>query len=107
MRTLKEQMLNNGAYCAFFDYENDFHLYYNYEDTEEDFSDYDIKNWLEIDKIRHEIAKNTITEKCLLTRAKEALDNREYDLASDLQLEIQKSVNLLTERYAQYKKNLL
>ncbi len=75
--------------------------------TEEDFSDYDIKNWLEIDKIRHEIAKNTITEKCLLTRAKEALDNREYDLASDLQLEIQKSVNLLTERYAQYKKNLL
>lgn len=39
MRTLKEQMLNNGAYCAFFDYENDFQLYYNYEDTEEDFSE--------------------------------------------------------------------
>ena len=75
--------------------------------TEEDFSDYDIKNWLEIDKIRHEIAKDTITEKCLLTRAKEALDNREYDLASDLQLEIQRKVNLLTERYTQYKKNLL
>ena len=35
----------------------------------DDFSDYDIKNWLEIDKIRHEIAKDTITDKCLLTRA--------------------------------------
>ena len=42
-----------------------------------------------------------------MTRAKEALDNREYDLASDLQLEIQRKVNLLTERYTQYKKNLL
>ena len=75
--------------------------------TEEDFSDYDIKNWLEIDKMRHEIAKDTITEKCLLTRTKEALDSGAYDLASDLQLEIQKKVNLLTERYTQYKKNLL
>lgn len=43
--------------------------------SDDDFSDYDIKNWLEIDKIRHQIAKDTITEKCLLTRAKDALDH--------------------------------
>lgn len=73
----------------------------------DDFSDYDIKNWLEIDKIRHEIAKDTITEKCLLTRAKTALDEGEYELASDLQLEIQQKVNLLSQLYSRYKKNLL
>lgn len=73
----------------------------------DDFSDYDIKNWLEIDKIRHEIAKDTITDKCLLTRAKTALDEGEYELASDLQLEIQKKVNLLSQLYSRYKKNLL
>ena len=73
----------------------------------DDFSDYDIKNWLEIDKIRHQIAKDTITEKCLLTRAKAALDEGEYDLASDLQLEIQQKVNLLSDLYIRYKKNLL
>ena len=73
----------------------------------DDFSDYDIKNWLEIDKIRHEIAKDTITEKCLLTRTKAALDAGEYDLASDLQLEIQQKVNLLSNLYIRYKKNLL
>lgn len=73
----------------------------------DDFSDYDIKNWLEIDKIRHAIAKDTITEKCLLTRAKDALDTGDYDLASDLQLEIQKKVSLLSDLYSRYKKNLL
>ena len=73
----------------------------------DDFSDYDIKNWIEIDRIRHEIAKDTITEKCLLTRAKNALDEGDYDLASDLQLEIQQKVNLLSSLYIRYKKNLL
>ena len=53
------------------------------------------------------MAKDTITEKCLLTRAKDALDNGEYDLASDLQLEIQRKLNELTVKDTNYKKNLL
>lgn len=75
--------------------------------SEDDFSDYDIKNWIEIDRIRHYLAKDTITEKCLLTRAKDALDNGEYQLASDLQIEMQKKVNQLADLYITYKKNLL
>ena len=75
--------------------------------NEDDYSDYDIKNWLEIDKIRHELGKDTITEKCLLTQAKEALDNDEYDKASEIQLAIQDRVNRLAELYTTYKKNLL
>lgn len=75
--------------------------------ADDDFSDYDIKNWLEIDKIRHEMAKDTITEKSLLTRTKNALDEDEYDLASQLQLEIQKKTALLADLYAKYRKNLL
>lgn len=75
--------------------------------SDNDFSDFDIKNWLEIDKIRHELAKDTITDKCLLTRTKDALDNGEYDLASDLQLAILNKVAELNELYARYKKNLL
>lgn len=75
--------------------------------SENDFSDYDIKNWLEIDKIRHEIAKDTISDKSLLTRAKDALDNEEYETASELQLIIQKKIIGLTELYNTYRKNLL
>ena len=66
-----------------------------------------IKNWLEIDRIRHEIAKDTITDKCLLTRAKAALDEGEYDLASELQLEMQRKTAELGNLYIRYKKNLL
>lgn len=75
--------------------------------SQDDFSDYDIKNWLEIDRIRHEIAKDTITDKCLLTRAKAALDEGEYDLASELQLEMQRKTAELGNLYIRYKKNLL
>ena len=74
---------------------------------DDDFSDFDIKYWLEIDKLRHEIGKDTISQKCLLTRAKEALDNGEYDEASDLQLLIQKEVGRLINLYVRYKKNIL
>ena len=74
---------------------------------DDDFSDYDIKNWLEIDKIRHELAKDMIMEKCLLTQAKEALDNEDYDRASAIQLMIKERVAALTELYDVYKKNLL
>ena len=73
----------------------------------DDFSDYDVMNWREIDEIRHELAKDTITEKCYLTRAKDALDHGEYQVASDLQKEIQKKVNKLATLYVKYKKNLL
>ena len=75
--------------------------------SDDDFSDFDIKNWLEIDKIRHELAKDTITDKCLLTRTKDALDNGEYDLASELQLKVLKKVSELSDKYVRYKKNLL
>ncbi len=74
---------------------------------ENDFSDFDIKLWIEIDKLRHVLGKDTIDEKCLLTRAKEALDKREFGLASDLQKEIQVKVEELICLYERYKKNIL
>lgn len=75
--------------------------------NEDDYSDYDIKNWLEIDKIRHELGKDTITDKCLLTLAKDALDKGDFERASAIQLAIQNKVAELTELYFKYKKNLL
>lgn len=74
---------------------------------ENDFSDFDIKLWIEIDKLRHVLGKDIIDEKCLLTRAKEALDKREFGLASDLQKEIQVKVEELICLYERYKKNIL
>ena len=52
------------------------------------------------------MGKSSLSEKCLLTRIKEALDNNEYDKASDLQIEMQEKVDKLSDLYSQYKKNL-
>ncbi len=56
--------------------------------------------------LRFYIGKDTLSEKCLLTRVKEALDNEEYELASDLQIELQKKIDELINIYLRYKKNL-
>ncbi len=83
------------------------HHLHDEDDFEVDYLAYDSKNWQKIDRIRHEIAKDTITDQCYLTKTKEALDNGEYQVASDLQKEIQLKVNELAELYTKYKKNLL
>lgn len=72
----------------------------------DDATDYDTENWNRINLQRFYLAKDTLSEKCLLTRVKEALDNDAYDLASDLQVELQQKIDKLIEAYAQYKKNL-
>ena len=72
-----------------------------------EFTDMDIKLWLSIDKMRHEIAKDELNEFCLLTQVKNALDSGDYALASELQLKLQAKVNALSEIYSVYVHNVL
>lgn len=72
----------------------------------EECSDLDEYMWNEVNRRRRELGQDTLKEKCLLSRIKEALDNEEYDKASELQLLAQRKVIELTEAYSQYKKNL-
>ena len=72
-----------------------------------DFSDLDIRSWLQIDRMRHRIGKDTLSEKCLLSQAKDALDEEDFQKASQLQKEIQQQVKTLVDLYIRYKKNIL
>lgn len=72
----------------------------------DDASDFDEANWKEIDKLRRELGKDTLSRKSLLTKAKDALDKGDYEKASKLQLEIQKKINELLEKYGAYTKNI-
>lgn len=74
--------------------------------TPEDSTDLDDKSWQEIQLMRMYLAKDSIREKSLLTRIKNALDEGEYQLASDLQLEMQEKEKKLIDAYNAYKKNL-
>ncbi len=72
----------------------------------EDATDYDLKNWEEIQKLRLEMGKNTLKEKCLLAKVNDAIEEKDYETASDLQLEMQEKIKLLRKMYINYKKNL-
>lgn len=68
--------------------------------------DYDVVYWEKINSIRNLLGKDRLNEKCLLTQIVRALDSKDYDTASRLQVEMQAKVKELTDLYIIYKKNL-
>lgn len=74
---------------------------------ERDCSDLDLERWIEIDRVKKQLAKDSVTTKCLFTRVKEALDAGRYDEASNLQVEMQSKVEELADLYITYRKNLI
>ena len=68
--------------------------------------DYDRHFWEKIQRLRKYIGKDTLDEKCLLTKIVRALDEEDYDRASELQIEMQSKVEELRDLYIIYKKNL-
>lgn len=72
-----------------------------------DCTDLDILNWNKIQGLRVYLGQDKIGEDSLLTRIKIALDEGEYQLASDLQKEMKILLEDLNSTYTKYKKNLL
>lgn len=68
--------------------------------------DYDRHFWEKIQRLRKYIGKDTLDEKCLLTKIVRALGEKDYDRASELQIEMQAKVEELRDLYIIYKKNL-
>lgn len=71
-----------------------------------DCTDLDLLHWSKIQELRTYLGQDRIGKDSLLTRIKIALDEGDYQLASDLQKEMQIKVEDLTETYVEYKKNL-
>jgi glutamine synthetase len=69
--------------------------------------DLDVSNWMAINNLRYYIMKDTYTAKSLFTRIKEAIEDKNYELVSTLQLELDARMKELRDRYSNYKKNLL
>lgn len=70
-------------------------------------NDLDESLWQEVNALRHEIGKDSIEYKCLLTQIICALDESDYDKASQLQILTQKKVDRMSELYERYKSNLI
>ena len=72
-----------------------------------DCADLDLVSWAKIQDLRVYLGQDKIGKLSLLTRIKYALDEGDYQLASDLQKEMQEKVDALVNTYINYKKNLL
>lgn len=67
----------------------------------------DEANWQVVQQIREKLAKDDLGHPCLLTQTREALEQENYELASDLELEIEKTLEILRNSYSKYQRNLL
>ncbi len=69
--------------------------------------DLDITYWAQVDQMRHYLMKDTYNSKSLFTMIREAAREKEYELLSQLQQEMDAKMSELKEMYSDYKKNLL
>lgn len=67
----------------------------------------DSERWAEIKVKKYELIKDTKASKCLCTKLKEALASADYDLASDLQIELSKKAEALEKEYNVYALNIV
>ncbi|MCG8483598.1 MAG: glutamine synthetase [Clostridia bacterium] len=74
--------------------------------TFEDRTDLDVVNWEKIKELRYYLMKDSLAKQSLFTRIKEALNEKDYSTASDLQIEMREKMQELTELFIEYKKNL-
>ncbi len=72
----------------------------------EEESDLDVKNWEEIHNLKNYLMKDTLRRKSLFTRTRAALSEKDYPLASMLQVEMHRKIEELIERYSEYKRNI-
>ena len=70
-------------------------------------SDHDLYMWNKIQSLRLSLAKDTIAQKSMFTRIKNAVEAKDYDLASSLQIEMAAMVAELRKVYFAYKSNMI
>ena len=73
----------------------------------DDDDDLDKKRWKAIKAVRIELGKDKEGKKSICTRLKDALEARDYDTASALQLEMTRKIEALEDAYREYRNNIL
>lgn len=74
--------------------------------TDDESVDYDRHFWGKAMRLRDELGKNSLDKTCILAQVINALKDKDYAKASDLQIEMQEKFEELVELYAIYRKNL-
>lgn len=62
--------------------------------------------WNTISDMKFKIMKDTLTRKSLFTQIKDAVENKDYETASNLQIELKHNMEDIQQLYMKYKKNI-
>ncbi len=73
----------------------------------DDFMEYDLEKWSEINKLREKLMKDNYVSKSLFTQMREAINNKEYKKLSELQLLVDDKMKTLRKLYMDYRRNLM
>lgn len=69
--------------------------------------DLDVSTWMTINELRHITMKDSYHRRSLFTQLKNAINESDFEKASDLQIKVDKNMSELEELYSTYKRNLL
>lgn len=69
--------------------------------------DLDVSTWMTINELRHITMKDSYHRRSLFTQIKNAINESNFEKASDLQIKLDKNMSELNYLYSTYKKNLL
>lgn len=79
---------------------------YKAHNVNDEISDLDIVNWTNINSIRWELMKDSVKDKSIFTKIKDAIENLDYKEVSRLQLLMNDKIIELKNEYSKYRKNL-
>ena len=69
-------------------------------------TDLDVVNWEKILYLKTKLMKDSMTKKCIFTKIKTAVSQGEYDIASDLQIQMNEKMSEIRALYIEYKNNI-
>ena len=69
-------------------------------------TDLDVVNWEKILYLKTKLMKDSMTKKCIFTKIKTAVSERNYDIASDLQIQMNEKMSEIRSLYLEYKNNI-
>ncbi len=69
-------------------------------------TDLDVVNWEKIVYLKTKLMKDSMTKKCIFTKIKTALEEGDYDTASDLQKQMNEKMTEIRGLYIEYKNNI-
>lgn len=74
--------------------------------TKENMDALDEVNWNAISDIKFNVMKDTLTRSSIFTQIRDAIESDDYQIASNLQLELERNMEDVEKLYMQYKKNI-